>query len=86
MIKVKHRTKILNMKRHFIKSQFRLVQLGSDDELIMLLEEGVELCDKVLTGSIRTKHFNDHIKHICLGLDLFVWVYTMRAQNLIPEE
>lgn len=86
-MKGKNRTKILDIKKHFINCWHELLNIDCGDvELIVLIEEGVELCDKVLDGTINVKHFNDHIKLTRLGLDLYVWVQAMRAKNLIAEE
>lgn len=57
-----------------------------DNDLFMLIEEAIIVCDKVITGSVNAKYFNDHIKLISLGLDSYVWLHEMKDRNLIAEE
>lgn len=87
MLKLKHKIKVLEIKKHFINSHHRLLQIHCDDkDLFTLIEGAIILCDKVCKGSVSAKHFNDHTKLISLGLDSYVWLHLMRERNLIAEE
>lgn len=87
MLKRKHKIKVINLRNSFVNASNQLLQLDCDnDELIMLIEDGIDLCDNVLRGSIKAKHFNDHIKLISVGLDSYEWFQIMRERNLIAEE
>lgn len=56
----------------FIDHLNELIQTESssilDAELILLIEEVIELCEKVLQNKISTKHFCDHMYIANLGL------------------
>lgn len=66
MTKLSLKIKVLELKIHLIKTQ--LLRRDSLEELT-LYDEAIILCDKLVNETITTKHFNDHLKIINLGLE-----------------
>lgn len=87
MLKPKHKIKVSKIKKQFVYTRYKLLQMDcNDNNLFDLIEEGIILCDKVLIGFVSAKHFNDHMKLTSLGLDSYIWLNLMKEKHLIFEE